>query len=79
MCCPSLEVPIEVDDEVICRRKFKLSAVINHCGNLGGGHYTCLVKEQSGEWFQCNDKAVIPFKLEDLVGAQPYVLFYESS
>ena len=53
-----IEVVTEIEDEVFCTRKFNLAAVINHSGNLNGGHYTCLVKD--GEtWWHCNDKSVV--------------------
>ena len=35
----------EIEDELLCTRKFNLAAVINHSGNLNSGHYTCLVKD----------------------------------
>ena len=55
---PSIEVLTEIEDEVLCTRKFNLAAVFNHSGNLNSGHYTCLVKD--GEtWWHCNDQAVV--------------------
>ena len=77
-CCSSIVVPVVEDEEVMCNRTFNLVAVINHSGNLTSGHYSCLVKENSGEWLFCNDKAVVPYKLKDLDVSLPYVLFYES-
>ena len=40
-----IELVTEIEDEVICTRKFCLAAVINHSRNLNSGHYTCLVKD----------------------------------
>ena len=78
LCCPSIVVPVEEDEEVQCNRKFNLVAVINHAGNLTSGHYSCLVKDGNSKWLFCNDKAVVPFRLENLAASHPYVLFYES-
>ena len=77
-CCPSIVVPVEEDEEITCNRTFNLVAVINHTGSLTNGHYTCLVRDNTSKWLLCNDKAVVPFRLENLVASHPYVLFYES-
>ena len=72
---PSIKVVSEVDLEVSCRHTFELVAVINHSGNLSGGHYTCCVKV-SDCWWHCNDKAVVPTSFSKLGGISPYMLFY---
>ena len=62
---PPIEVVTEIEDEVLCTRKFNLAVVINHSGNLKSGHYTCLVKD--GEtWWHCNDKALVRVNLDDI-------------
>ena len=48
------EIEAEIEDEVFCTRKFNLTAVINHSGNLNSGHYTCLVMDVE-MWWHCND------------------------
>ena len=45
----SIEVIIEMEDQVFCTRKFKLAAIINHSGNLNSDCYTCLVMD-GGMW-----------------------------
>ena len=70
------EVVTEIEDEVFCARKFNLAVVINHSGNLNGGHYTCLVKDEE-TWWHCNDRAVGPVNF-DINKSLPYVLFYQA-
>ena len=66
----------EIEDEVFCRRKLNLVAVINNSGNLSSGHYTCLVKNEQ-TWWHCNDKAVVQVNLDDINKWLPYVLFHQ--
>ena len=43
LCTPYLDVPVRVDDEVSCVKKFALVSGICHSGSLHSGHYThCL-------------------------------------
>ena len=69
----SIEVIIEMEDQVFCTRKFKLAAIINHSGNLNSDCYTCLVMD-GGMWWHCNDKAVVPVNMNDISKSLPYVL-----
>merc|ERR1712018_840661 len=39
---------------------YTLFAVINHIGNIEGGHYTSFVRQHKGRWFQCNDHQIVP-------------------
>ena len=56
---------------------YDLQAVCLHTGGLAGGHYTAAVKE-GDNWYICNDSIVRPALsgVDDLNGAEPYVLFY---
>jgi len=50
---------------------FELIGVVIHQGTTVAGHYTSVVKNQSGrhpahgQWFYCNDEQVTPFDIED--------------
>lgn len=73
----SIEVVTELEDEVFCIRKFYLSAIINHSGNLNSGHYKGLVKERESTRWHCND-GVVPLNMDDRNKLTPYVLFLSS-
>lgn len=78
-CLPYLDVPIRIDEEVICNRKFELFAVICHSGNKDSGHFTVLIRDEvCGSWLKYNDRAVTRSSLNKLNGSLPYVLFYKA-
>ncbi|KAK9699246.1 hypothetical protein RND81_08G162500 [Saponaria officinalis] len=54
---------------------YRLFAVSNHYGGLGGGHYTALVYHGS-RWYEFNDSLVEPVRDEDVKTSAAYVLFY---
>eukprot|EP00913_Durusdinium_trenchii_P024336 g22847.t1 len=64
--------------------RYQLYGVINHHGNVGGGHYTAnavVVPPNAkgmdlGEWFTFNDSIVHKATEEDLDTQAAYVLFY---
>lgn len=64
--------------------KYQLYGVINHHGNVGGGHYTAnavvvppsATSLELGEWFNFNDSIVSKATEEDLDTQAAYVLFY---
>jgi len=58
--------------------KYNLYAVVNHYGNLGGGHYTAFTKnELNDKWYLFDDSNVKEVKEDELVSAAAYVLFYK--
>ena len=75
-CADKLVVPVAVDDEVFLPCHYKLLSVINHSGTLNRGHYTAYVREPSGCWWFCNDKAVIPASVQNLSNSDLYLFFY---
>ena len=75
VCSPNIEIVTVLENEVFCSRKFQLSAIINHSGNLERGHYTCLIRDRE-TWWHCNDRAVVHSKPEDIDPTLPYLLFY---
>lgn len=89
----SVDFPNELDlEEYMCQKgarsasstRYELYGVINHHGNVGGGHYTAnaVVVPPSaktlelGEWFNFNDSIVSRATPEDLDTQAAYVLFY---
>ena len=68
--------PIELELE---NKKYELYGVINHYGEVNGGHYTAIIKNRAKEWIMCNDSRV--YKIEESkVKNNPnaYILFYVS-
>lgn len=59
----------------IADKDYSLKSVINHFGNVGGGHYTATVKYQ-GKWYTANDSSIqeTPFS----AAKSAYVLLYEA-
>ena len=56
--------------------KYELFGVINHSGNIFGGHYTCMVKKND-KWFSFNDTMVKPIQKASILSNKNYVLFYK--
>ncbi|KAK9072723.1 hypothetical protein SSX86_009158 [Deinandra increscens subsp. villosa] len=55
---------------------YKLYAISNHYGGMGGGHYTAFV--QCGEqWYEFNDSQVFPISEDQIKTSAAYVLFYK--
>ena len=74
ICTPYLDVPVRVDDEVSCVKKFALVSGICHSGSLHSGHYTAFARDDvCGSWLHLNDKAVTRTTLKALNGPLPYV------
>ena len=74
---PYLDVPVHVDDEVSCVKKFALVSGICHSGSLHSGHYTAFARDDACvSWLHLNDKAVTRTTLKALNGPLTYVLFY---
>ncbi|CAO3644989.1 unnamed protein product [Cunninghamella blakesleeana] len=68
---------------------YQLFGVVYHHGtSAGGGHYTCDIKRQNGEWLHIDDTNIIPVKEEDVIVTEQntrtseltdqnaYILFY---
>ncbi len=85
---PSLSLDLaaysSLDDRLHSRKagqsSYSLTAISNHSGSLGGGHYTATCKAISDEhWYSLNDttvrRAAAPGS--SLGSEAAYVLFYE--
>lgn len=54
---------------------YRLYAISNHYGCMGGGHYTALVSH-GNRWYEFNDSLVEPVREKDVKTSAAYVLFY---
>ncbi|KAL2250875.1 UNVERIFIED_CONTAM: Ubiquitin carboxyl-terminal hydrolase 8, partial [Sesamum indicum] len=59
-----------------CHR-YKLYAVSNHYGGMGGGHYTAYAKHRLKRWYEFDDSHVFPVTEEQIKTQAAYVLFYK--
>lgn len=64
------------------RLKYKLYAVIVHCGmNIDSGHYYTYAVNNADEWFKFNDSHISRSSFSDIKNLSslntPYILFYE--
>jgi len=63
---------------------YKLFAIVNHIGNIEGGHYYSFcknniktnIKKGTNEWYIYNDESISKLK-GDLITSKTYMLFYE--
>ncbi|XP_020626847.1 ubiquitin carboxyl-terminal hydrolase 4-like [Orbicella faveolata] len=57
---------------------YKLIAVSNHYGGMGGGHYTAYAKNcKDGQWYSFDDSSVSRVDEEQTISKAAYVLFYQ--
>lgn len=57
---------------------YDLYGIINHWGNVSGGHYTATCKNPlNKQWYEFNDADVKPARETQLVSNSAYVLFYK--
>lgn len=67
--------PIYYDSNICC--KYTLQCVINHTGNLNGGHYYTYCKDiETSKWFVYNDSEVSPIQSNLVISNHAYMLFY---
>lgn len=64
--------------------KYRLYGVSEHCGGLGGGHYTARARvapkdqsENGGQWYYFNDSMSRKCSISDAHTTMAYILFYE--
>jgi ubiquitin C-terminal hydrolase len=68
------------------KNRYQLYAVIEHEGSMNAGHYTAYVRllqvdkegrSTRGDWYHISDSYVTKVTLNELLGCEPYILFYE--
>ena len=57
---------------------YNLFGIINHSGNIFGGHYTSVVKNYNEKWYNYNDTHISEIKENQVKGNKNYVLFYRN-
>ncbi|XP_062189437.1 ubiquitin carboxyl-terminal hydrolase 8-like [Phragmites australis] len=56
---------------------YRLYAICNHYGNMGGGHYTASIYHEEGKgWYKFDDDCVTPISEDSIKTPAAYVLFY---
>ncbi|XP_078369197.1 ubiquitin carboxyl-terminal hydrolase 4-like [Oculina patagonica] len=73
---------LDMSDYVINKEQprpiYKLIAVSNHYGGMGGGHYTAYAKNcRDGRWYSFDDSSVSSVDEDQIVSKAAYVLFYQ--
>ena len=56
--------------------KYDLFGIINHSGNIFGGHYHSYIKNDNNKWYIFNDTQVSEIKETNIKTNKNYVLFY---
>ncbi len=65
---------VKIDKEA----KYRLFAVINHYGNVFGGHYISVLKNRADDrWYRYDDATVTPVDESSILSEAAYVLFYK--
>lgn len=55
-----------------------LVGVVEHLGGCDGGHYVAYVKSaMNAKWYRCSDSSLTGVSVDQVVDAEPYMLFYE--
>jgi ubiquitin C-terminal hydrolase len=79
----NVDYPDELDLTPFVKRQeggstFRLVAVVEHSGGLGGGHYVADVLHQPlMKWYRFSDDTIKTIKQSDAHSENGYVLFYE--
>ncbi|XP_076908223.1 ubiquitin carboxyl-terminal hydrolase 8-like [Bidens hawaiensis] len=71
-----LSYTVHKDSKPTFGYNYKLYAVSNHYGGMGGGHYTAFA-QRGGRWYEFNDNQVSPISEDQIKTADAYVLFYK--
>lgn len=57
-------------------KKYELFGIINHSGNIYGGHYTCIIRNANGKWYDYNDAMISEIHSNKVIGNKNYCLVY---
>ena len=55
---------------------YELYGAVQHSGSLRGGHYTCYVKKESGQWYYISDSYYNAVDENKALNSSAYLLFY---
>uniref|UniRef100_A0A0D9WVP5 Ubiquitin carboxyl-terminal hydrolase n=1 Tax=Leersia perrieri TaxID=77586 RepID=A0A0D9WVP5_9ORYZ len=66
-----------IDKSELSNCHYRLYAISNHYGNMGGGHYTASIYHEEGNgWYKFDDECVRPITEDSIKTPAAYVLFY---
>lgn len=63
-------------NKTLISKNYDLFGIINHSGNIYGGHYTCIIKNSNGKWYDYNDAMIKEISPNKVVGNKNYCLIY---
>tara|TARA_Y100000389_G_scaffold153040_1_gene153187 strand:+ start:34050 stop:35072 length:1023 start_codon:yes stop_codon:yes gene_type:complete len=58
--------------------KYEPFIIMNHSGNVLGGHYTCYIKNNNNKWYEYNDAIVKEISKKKLLGNKNYCIIYRT-
>jgi len=58
------------------KTEYNLMGIVNHTGNVFGGHYFSYIKNFNDKWYEFNDTKVSEISINKLVGNKNYCLIY---
>ncbi len=56
--------------------KYELYGICNHSGVSEGGHYTAVIKNANGKWYNFNDTEIKELTSDELITSYSYCFFY---
>jgi ubiquitin C-terminal hydrolase len=65
---------VHFNETLHLEEKYELFGIINHEGNIFGGHYFSYIKKNN--WFVFNDTNISQIQMQDIVSDKNYCLFY---
>ena len=63
-------------NHISIQKKYELIGTINHSGNIYGGHYTCIIKNDNNKWYDYNDAMIKDVPPNKVIGNKNYCLIY---
>jgi len=70
-----LETYLDLSKYAYEKANYELFGIINHDGNMYGGHYYSFIKKQ-GMWYNVDDELISVIPFERVVSSSNYCLFY---
>ena len=50
--------------------RYSLFAVVNHSGTIESGHYTAFIRQQSNQWFKCDDHLITKASVQEVLDSE---------